>query len=145
MKGLQIIIDIEQYRHKIISTDITCEYMLNKHDNSDMTPFSCPIYYDMMYEYKYSEDTLQHMNDYNHFKDEYHDKPECRHYDQCFAHQRLQEGQTNKFFSKSSLNVSFVQEQFCHKASFSSEDFFLKRDFNLGFIYFEIQFINFYF
>eukprot|EP01084_Bolivina_argentea_P184389 318017_1 len=85
-KGLHIKVVYEQI---ISSTEITCNHM-NKRKSFD--PLQCPIYYAMKQNYDFTQDNLDHLNKYRHFKDEFLDKPACRHKDVCKAYKRLELG-----------------------------------------------------
>ena len=92
-KGIHGIIDIELFEHNIMSNNITCEYML-EYNQHNIVPFTCPIYAKMIYKEEYNDNNLQHMMNYNHFKNEHKEIPKCENYYDCNAQKRLEYGET---------------------------------------------------
>eukprot|EP01084_Bolivina_argentea_P271282 461547_1 len=85
-KGLNLLLDIEIYKHNIQSLNITCPHMVNNDINE------CPIYSEMRDKYVYSKQNLNHIMNHCHFRDEYVQKPECIYNSECYAFKRLQNG-----------------------------------------------------
>eukprot|EP01084_Bolivina_argentea_P271297 461584_1 len=91
-KGLYICADIAIYEHRVSSMNITCYNTLSNNSDEHMDAFSCSIYAQMKNDQKFTEDNLQHLHKYNHFKNEYSDKDECKFGDECHTFKRLQLG-----------------------------------------------------
>eukprot|EP01084_Bolivina_argentea_P289701 497515_1 len=87
-KGLQIEIMVN-YQYNRLVEDITCKHMISNNTNN---PTKCPIYYAMKEQNKCTQQNLLHLNDYNHFKTEYNEKPECKFNDHCSSYKRLEAG-----------------------------------------------------
>eukprot|EP01084_Bolivina_argentea_P031431 58177_1 len=84
-------LEVDSFTHKVGSTNITCKHMLNHMDENKSNVLNCPIYRGMKIDYQFSEDNLLHLNQFNHFKNEYDEKPECKWYQKCRAFVRLEE------------------------------------------------------
>eukprot|EP01084_Bolivina_argentea_P014020 26232_1 len=52
----------------------------------------CPIYAKMRYQDICTEQYLNHLYEYDHFKNEFVDNTKCKFGDQCYAYKRLSEG-----------------------------------------------------
>eukprot|EP01084_Bolivina_argentea_P044961 82753_1 len=87
--GLTLEIKPKQ-KHIVIGNVITCPYMLQSTDMYNV--FSCPVYKAMKGEYEFTESTLLHLKKYNHYQDEYSQKPDCRYHENCYAYKRLELG-----------------------------------------------------
>eukprot|EP01084_Bolivina_argentea_P318010 551414_1 len=81
------IIEVTVPTTTVTGTDNICNYV-----KKTMNPKQCPIYKKMMNEYYFNDNYLAHLNQFNHFKDEYMEKPECKYNDKCFAYVRLEKG-----------------------------------------------------
>eukprot|EP01084_Bolivina_argentea_P303374 523753_1 len=79
-KGLQLVIDMDVYKHNISSLESICKDM--KHDN-----MLCPIYAKMRYQDIFTEKSLNHLYEYQHPND-----TDCKYGDQCYAYKRLEKG-----------------------------------------------------
>eukprot|EP01084_Bolivina_argentea_P259415 437710_1 len=77
--GLSLKIDIAKYEHKTSGFDVACGNM--KDENA-----LCPIYAQMRYQDKFSENSLNHLYEYN------HPITECKYGSECYAYKRLDEG-----------------------------------------------------
>lgn len=75
--------------HKVAGKKITCEYMV---ESNEYNPSICPIFRSIREEYDYTEENLLHLKAYNHYKDEYAQKPDCRYAEKCYAYKRLEAG-----------------------------------------------------
>eukprot|EP01084_Bolivina_argentea_P185913 320520_1 len=83
-KGLLVTMQ-NKVEHFVNRNSITCKYMLNdvkndvdehkKHDNKLYEPLNCPVYKSMKIDYKFTENNLNHLNEFVHFTDEFHEKP----------------------------------------------------------------------
>eukprot|EP01084_Bolivina_argentea_P047126 86821_1 len=100
-QGLSIEINIAKYKHKVTNNDITCKYItmhqknISSNDNDEkkiVDHLQCPIYKAMKIDYDFSEDNLNHLHEFSHFRDEYVDKVRCRHGQTCRAFIRLRDG-----------------------------------------------------
>eukprot|EP01084_Bolivina_argentea_P058240 106345_1 len=82
------------HEHKVVSLDITCEHMniYSKNNKAVSSPFCCPIYCKMKHKYEYNEKNLNHLRNYNHFKNKLLEKEECKHNHECAAFKRLENG-----------------------------------------------------
>eukprot|EP01084_Bolivina_argentea_P270692 460345_1 len=87
--GLNVQVNMKKFIHKITANNISCQYMI---DNKTINPMGCLIYVKMKDQYEYTEDNLNHLNEFIHHKDEYMDKTECKFSDECKAYKRLEEG-----------------------------------------------------
>eukprot|EP01084_Bolivina_argentea_P315961 547575_1 len=90
-KGLSIQIE-NRFIHKIRENEITCKHMLQ---NNTTNPNACPIYLSMKKYSAFTEDSLNHLNEYVHFYDECNDKTKCKYGQKCFAFVRLENGGNN--------------------------------------------------
>eukprot|EP01084_Bolivina_argentea_P015317 28630_1 len=88
-KGLRLRLK-PHYIHNVISVELTCKHLkqLNSED-----PLKCPFYYAMKKEYEFNKKNLIHLQSYTHFKNEYDEKPVCRHKDECKAYVRSENGE----------------------------------------------------
>merc|ERR1711890_204252 len=66
-KGLILEIKVK-YQHKISSTSLSCEYL---HKLKTKNPLKCPIYFAMKQQYQFNEQNLKHLNEFNHFHNEF--------------------------------------------------------------------------
>eukprot|EP01084_Bolivina_argentea_P264558 448154_1 len=87
--GLNVSVKVE-YVHKVHNISINCEYMKKNNTNN---PLHCAIYYAMKEQYEYSQDNLNHILSYNHFANEYLEKPQCKYGQDCKAYIRSENGQ----------------------------------------------------
>eukprot|EP01084_Bolivina_argentea_P244069 408963_1 len=87
-KGLSIGIE-NRFVHKIRTNEITCKYMT---DNNTIDPNACPIYLSLKQYYAFTQESLQHLNEYVHFSDEFNEKTKCKHGEKCNAFVRLENG-----------------------------------------------------
>ena len=55
-------------------------------------PLKCPIYKSMKINYNFTEKNLNHLFEFNHFRDEYNEKDICRYGQKCYAFIRLENG-----------------------------------------------------
>eukprot|EP01083_Nonionella_stella_P045947 123090_1 len=94
--GLHVFVEISKYEHSVNVSDITCNsLLLSKEDEqNEKQKFGCSIYAQMYYEYKYNEDNLAHVENYNHFRNEHLEKEQCKYGDECHAFKRLESGQS---------------------------------------------------
>eukprot|EP01084_Bolivina_argentea_P029093 54009_1 len=70
-----------------IISNYTCENMQKlKSDDA----LHCPIYYSMKEEQEYTEENLNHVNEFTHFTDAYSEKPECKFGDECKSLKQLE-------------------------------------------------------
>eukprot|EP01084_Bolivina_argentea_P136040 239626_1 len=53
----------------------------------------CKVYQAMKEKYQFSQENLDHLNQYKHFKNEYEEKPACKHGDECKSYIRCESGQ----------------------------------------------------
>ena len=54
-------------------------------------PLKCKTYYNIKQLHEFNADNLNHMKTYNHFSDNYEQKPKCRYGDECKYYQRSEE------------------------------------------------------
>eukprot|EP01084_Bolivina_argentea_P288778 495703_1 len=78
--GIHLQIDLDIYQHKPISFELLCPDMMTKDD-------LCPIYGEMRYQDKFTENMLNHLYEYQH-----PDDTECKYGDECYAYRRLEKG-----------------------------------------------------
>eukprot|EP01084_Bolivina_argentea_P019684 36604_1 len=55
-------------------------------------PLKCPIYYATKQQYQFDKQHLNHLNEFNHFLNEYEEKPSCKYSDDCNAYKRMENG-----------------------------------------------------
>eukprot|EP01083_Nonionella_stella_P056913 149635_1 len=80
------------FEHKVNNANITCEHMMKtKSDN----PLKCPIYSAVKQTYEFNKANYDHLRDYNHHKNEFKEKPQCRYAAECNAYIRQQKGETH--------------------------------------------------
>eukprot|EP01084_Bolivina_argentea_P208501 355450_1 len=91
--GLAVTIEIN-YVQKILSEALTCEHMSKLNTTN---PLHCPIYYAMKEDHQFDNDYLNHLCQYTHFKDEYTEKPVCKHKDKCKTYIRLQNSDSGNY------------------------------------------------
>eukprot|EP01084_Bolivina_argentea_P092558 166504_1 len=91
-KGLSLRVTVATYKHKVINANISCLYMKQKNTNN---PLICPFYHSVKQKYEFTKENLNHLNEYNHFKNEYEEKPQCKHSQDCKAYIRSENG-TNR-------------------------------------------------
>eukprot|EP01084_Bolivina_argentea_P294372 506479_1 len=87
-KGLVVKFYIEM-EHKVQDLDIQCPEM-NTQVSAD--PLSCSIFKSMKQDYKFSENSLKHLQTYSHYKTARFESPECRYGVKCRSFKRMQEG-----------------------------------------------------
>eukprot|EP01084_Bolivina_argentea_P161715 281496_1 len=87
-KGLSVDVSVA-YEHTVIDNQINCEHMKNKNVNN---PLECPIYCAMKQKYEFNQSNLQHMNEYEHFKNEFEEKPKCKDGQNCETYIRQENG-----------------------------------------------------
>eukprot|EP01084_Bolivina_argentea_P104764 187572_1 len=87
-KGLSVKVQLKR-EHKVNAVEITCKFM-NDVQMSD--PLECPIYFKMKEKHEYTFKNLQHLNEFDHFEDEFGSKSECQYFDECKAYIRLENG-----------------------------------------------------
>eukprot|EP01084_Bolivina_argentea_P041899 77351_1 len=100
-KGLNITWHVK-YIHKVSEIQIDCEYM-KKSNTRD--PLQCPIYQEMKVNYKLNEDNLKHLEEFNHFSNEYVQKPACRYGDECKAYIRQENGDSDRIDDKCHMKL----------------------------------------
>eukprot|EP01084_Bolivina_argentea_P216957 368448_1 len=83
-------VKLKPFEHKIASP-ITCKSMLNN-SNNNMNPFNCLIYKKMISGEDFSNSNLYHLMEFNHFEDEYTQKPKCKFDGKCISYMRLENG-----------------------------------------------------
>eukprot|EP01084_Bolivina_argentea_P104569 187230_1 len=83
--GVHLLVDIAIYEHQTWLNHSVCTYLKTKNHK-------CPIYDQMRYKYIFSENNLRHLNEFEHFSNEFLDRPACRYGDECYAYQRLENG-----------------------------------------------------
>ena len=89
--GVTIQVVLQKYVHKVAYQPITCKHMKAYYEkNHEWRPESCPIYNRMKNEYDHSKANLLHLEKYNHFSNQFEDKPPCRYASNCFAFTRLE-------------------------------------------------------
>ena len=81
--------EIETVEMRVTKGNITCEYMKKINSND---PLHCPIYYAMKEKYEWNAENLKHLNTFNHHKDEFTEKSECKYGDECKTYRRLENG-----------------------------------------------------
>eukprot|EP01084_Bolivina_argentea_P259889 438713_1 len=52
----------------------------------------CPIYKSMKQSFKFTEDNIDHLYNFTHFRDEFNAKPKCKYQQQCKAFTRIANG-----------------------------------------------------
>ena len=89
----------EVYVHRIIAEHVTCPYMEEYNQDSDekenierMPQLQCPIFYDMKVNYQFTKENLAHLEQFNHFYDEYREKTPCKYGQECKKCIRLENG-----------------------------------------------------
>ena len=87
-KGLFMKVSVPLYKHNTL-TQITCPEMLK--ENTD-DPTYCKIWARLKWQYEYSWDNLNHMQNFQHFKNEFKDKVQCRYGDQCHGFKKVVNG-----------------------------------------------------
>eukprot|EP01084_Bolivina_argentea_P139945 246133_1 len=90
-KGLKIRIAVK-YEHKIRNQHINCKWMLQKRSKN---PMDCPVYNELLKQYKFNDANYNHIVNYNHFKNGMEEKPECINNQNCHSFKRLDEGGNN--------------------------------------------------
>eukprot|EP01084_Bolivina_argentea_P289449 497061_1 len=89
-KGLNI--DIKNaVTHNVDQEGISCKHIKDNDEKTD--PLQCPIYKAMFTDGKYTKDNLNHLFEETHFKDEFNQKPKCKHGLKCESFIRLEKGQ----------------------------------------------------
>eukprot|EP01084_Bolivina_argentea_P114312 203544_1 len=94
----QIELEVESYEHYVTAAHITCEHMINfkgvdNEEKMHMHQLKCPMYKSMKIGYTYNEDNLKHLKEYEHFRNEYEEKPECKYNEKCRSYVRLENGE----------------------------------------------------
>eukprot|EP01083_Nonionella_stella_P153719 494239_1 len=90
-KGLRLSVEIQSH-HRVNSVPITCEHIANCDEKGgEENALQCPVY-SALKNYVYTEENLNHVLEYTHFKDEYNEKPKCNYGQGCKAYGRLQSG-----------------------------------------------------
>ena len=93
----------DQYHHKVSAQGINCPHMI-KSNTSD--PLKCPIYFAMKQQYQFNQENIDHLYDFNHFQNEYEQKPECKYNDECKAYIRAEQGtDQNRIDDKSHMAI----------------------------------------
>eukprot|EP01084_Bolivina_argentea_P202732 346329_1 len=87
-KGLPIHCSAK-YEHRILNEEINCKYMRAAKSED---PLKCPIYYAVKEKYELTQNYLNHLNEFIHFKDEMGQKPACKYNDECKAYKRMEAG-----------------------------------------------------
>eukprot|EP01084_Bolivina_argentea_P092560 166508_1 len=70
-------------------------YALYSKQKNTNNPLTCPFYHSVKQKYEFTKENLNHLNEYNHFKNEYEEKPQCKHSQDCKAYIRSENG-TNR-------------------------------------------------
>eukprot|EP01083_Nonionella_stella_P200796 735028_1 len=73
--------------HQVHSNTISCKFITNGND-----PLQCAIYSAMKTNYIFNEKYLQHLLEYAHFEDEFHEREACRYGLECKSFVRLETG-----------------------------------------------------
>eukprot|EP01083_Nonionella_stella_P041456 112404_1 len=92
-KGLRFRLNA-YYEHQITNKSIDCPQMMQQ-NTSD--PSKCDIYSRMIgnADIDCTAENLNHLYEYNHFKDDIINKPKCEHGDECKAFIRTEKGESN--------------------------------------------------
>ena len=77
-----------KYIHSIDELEIDCPYLIKEQYTNN--PLKCPIYQAMKEKYQYTMDNLYHLQQYNHYQDEYTQKPKCKYGDECKTYIRCE-------------------------------------------------------
>eukprot|EP01084_Bolivina_argentea_P173522 300573_1 len=96
--GLKIHMSLQKYVHNVKQDVITCPHMKsnkNMNDNAAHGALQCPIYTAMKIGYQFTARNLDHLHGYQHFNDEFKDKPTCKYNQKCRSWIRC-ENQENK-------------------------------------------------
>ena len=62
------------YHHQPQQASINCPHIWKSKQAS-----KCLIYQAMKKKYQFTEQNLDHLNEYNHFQNEYEEKPKCKY------------------------------------------------------------------
>eukprot|EP01084_Bolivina_argentea_P258428 435672_1 len=114
--GIHLNIDIKIYQHNVSSQNVMSLMCTNMNNNIDL----CPIYAQMRYQDIFSEKYLNHLYEYNHFQNEFVDKPECKYHDDCYAYVRLTERGGNEL--KDRCHIALYRHPPRGRKAKSSED-----------------------
>eukprot|EP01084_Bolivina_argentea_P282503 483585_1 len=104
MQKSAVSLKVNSYQHNVSDVFITCPHLKpykdtqnsipeNKEKYCDMLQLKCPIYKAMKIKYNYTEDNLNHLLEYTHFKDEVTEKQPCKYFEKCNAFIRLENGE----------------------------------------------------
>eukprot|EP01084_Bolivina_argentea_P094932 170682_1 len=99
-QGLMVTVKVE-FDHKVIDTVITCQHMKKNKANN---PMECPIYYAVKQKYEFSTDNLYHLNNYQHFNNEFEGKSPCNFGQSCNAYVRCEAGK-NRLDDKCHMKI----------------------------------------
>ena len=78
-----------EYQHKVTKQQINCPNLL-KLKSKD--PMRCKIYCNVKEHYEYTQDNLDHLQQFRHHAIEYEDKPVCKYGDECKTYIRSENG-----------------------------------------------------
>ena len=82
--------DPPKFIHKVDQQKITCPDILQSRDTKN--PFNCPIYAKMMKNNQYTQKNYNHMLQYQHFENEFKQKPKCNDPNLCKGYNRCING-----------------------------------------------------
>ena len=81
--------DPPKYIHNIQQQQITCPNMLK---SGSKNPLNCHVYMDMIEKYQCNQKNLNHLLQFQHFENEYENKPKCEYGDSCKGYSSYVEG-----------------------------------------------------
>ena len=76
------------YNHTIDGKRINCPHLLNLKSKDAL---KCPIYHSMKEKYEFTQKNLDHLERYQHFENEYQEKPKCRYGQECKSYIRCEQ------------------------------------------------------